>query len=120
VDDYASNLMVFNLMLEHLGYKSEAVHSGQEAINLIRTKNSPYAAILMDVQMPEMNGFECTQQIRALEKEKGFRSYIIGVTAHALAEVRERCLASGMDEFISKPVYPDILAQKLKPFLKSA
>jgi two-component system, sensor histidine kinase len=67
-----------------------------------------------------MDGFETTRRIRELEKAKGFRHYIIGVTAHALAGDRERCLEAGMNQYMSKPVQPDILAQKLAILAKAA
>jgi CheY-like chemotaxis protein len=68
----------------------------------------------MDVQMHGMDGLETTRHIREDESQGGPRHTIIGVTAHALAGDRERCLAAGMDDYISKPVLPDILAQKLR------
>ena len=67
----------------------------------------------MDVQMQDMDGYETTRRIRALEQKKGLHHYIIGVTAHALAGDREKCLEAGMDDYMSKPVNPDLLAQKL-------
>jgi PAS domain S-box-containing protein len=113
VEDYAANVLVATMMLENLGYSVDVASSGPEAIQKVRERTEPYAAILMDVQMQGMDGLEATGQIRALEKEKGFRHFIIGVTAHALAGDRDRCLQAGMDDYISKPVHPDVLAQRL-------
>ncbi len=112
VEDYAPNIMVLSLMLEELGYDTLAAASGVEAIHMVRDRDHPFHAILMDVQMHGMDGLETTGCIRELEDE-GLRNIIIGVTAHALAGDRERCLAAGMDDYISKPVLPDILALKL-------
>ncbi len=112
VEDYEPNIMVLNLMLEELGYESVAATSGREALNLIES-SPPFHAILMDVQMHGMDGLDTTRHIREGEKTGGTRHTIIGVTAHALAGDRERCLAAGMDDYISKPVLPGILAQKL-------
>lgn len=112
VEDYAPNIMVLSLMLEELGYDTVAASSGVEAIHLVRDRDQAFHAILMDVQMHGMDGLETTGCIRELEDEEG-RNTIIGVTAHALAGDRERCLAAGMDDYISKPVLPDILALKL-------
>ena len=112
VEDYEPNIMVLNLMLEELGYETVAATSGREALNLIET-SPPFHAILMDVQMHGMDGLDTTRHIREGEKAGDPRHTIIGVTAHALAGDRERCLAAGMDDYISKPVLPGILAQKL-------
>ena len=70
--------------------------------------------ILMDVSMPEMNGLEATAAIRKLEAELGGHVPIIGVTAHALKGDRERCLEAGMDDYLSKPISPKALLQKVE------
>jgi signal transduction histidine kinase len=118
VEDYAPNIMVLSLMLEELGYDTVSAASGTDAIDIIKATPGPHYAILMDVQMQGMDGLETTRWIRDLESAKaqtgrGYRNTIIGVTAHALAGDRERCLQAGMDDYISKPVLPDILALKL-------
>ncbi len=120
VDDYPPNVMVASLMLEHLGFDVDVAPDGADALDKVAMRTSPYTAILMDVQMPEMDGFETTRRVREIESEKGFRHYIIGVTAHALAGDRERCLEAGMDQYMSKPVHPDILAQKLTVLAQKA
>ena len=112
VEDYEPNIMVLNLMLEELGYETVSATSGLEALNLIES-SPPFHAILMDVQMHGMDGLDTTRHIRDGEQAGLPRHTIIGVTAHALAGDRERCLAAGMDDYISKPVLPGILAQKL-------
>jgi CheY-like chemotaxis protein len=114
VEDYPPNVMVATMMLENLGFSVVAVNCGEAALQKIRANSQPYLAILMDVQMHDMDGFETTRLIRLLEQEKGFRQPILGVTAHALAGDRERCLEAGMDDYMSKPIHPDILAQKLE------
>ena len=79
-----------------------------------KAKTGHYIAILMDVQMPGMNGFDATRLIREYEKRDGKpRVLIIGMTAHALGGDRERCLAVGMDDYISKPFSPAMLKSKL-------
>ncbi len=123
VEDYAPNVLVASMMLENLGFLVEDVSSGEAALELIQTRNRPYAAILMDVQMYDMDGLETTRRIRLLENDKKFRQPILGVTAHALAGDSERCLEAGMDDYMSKPIHPEILAQKLKKltsFMKSS
>ena len=113
VEDYPAGTLVGVMMLEHLGYAVETAACGQEAIEKVRASSKPFLAILMDVQMPDMDGFAATKCIRTLEQEKGFRNTIIAVTAQALAGDRERCLTQGMDDYISKPLRPAILAKML-------
>lgn len=119
VEDYPAGMLVGALMLEHLGYAVETAASGPEAILKVHRAAMPFMAIMMDIQMQGMNGFETTKIIRRLEKEKGMYNSIIAVTAHALAGDRERCLKAGMNDYISKPIHPDILAQKLAMLAKA-
>ena len=112
VEDYAANVMVATIFLEEFGYEVEVANNGLEAFNMIKEKQ--YIAALMDVQMHGMNGFESTQLIREYEKKNGSRKiHIIGMTAHALAGDRERCIAVGMDDYIAKPFNPNELKEKL-------
>ena len=105
VEDYAPNVMVASNYLEQFGYDNEVAVSGYDAIE--RVKENSYTAILMDVQMPGMNGLEATRIIRDYEKQQGNpRTPIIGITAHALAGDRERCISAGMDNYIAKPFNP--------------
>ena len=73
--------------------------------------------ILMDVSMPELNGYEATQAIRAAEATSGVRTPIIGVTAHALKGDSKKCIESGMDDYLPKPVSPDRLSAKIGAWL---
>ena len=115
-EDYAPNVMVAQMFLEYLGYQSDVANDGREAVTKIKQRD--YAAVLMDVQMHGMNGFDATKAIRAYEAQTGKPPVpIIGVTAHALAGDRERCLAVGMDDYLSKPFTPDELGKKLKHYL---
>ena len=120
VEDYSPNVMVITMMLEHLGYATEVASCGAEAIQKVQERQEPYLAILMDVQMRDMDGLETTRNIRLLEAEKGFHHFILGVTAHTLTGDRNRCLEAGMDEYMSKPVHPDFLAQKLRLLSEAA
>ena len=114
VEDYAANVMVVTMMLENLGYTADVANNGAEALRKIAGRTQPYRAILMDVQMQDMDGYETTRRLRVLEQEKGFHHFVIGVTAHALAGDREKCLAAGMDDYMSKPINLDVLDQKLR------
>ena len=113
VEDYAPNIMVASMMLEDMGFTVATAENGQQAIDAVTNAPVPFLAILMDVQMYDMDGLETTRRIRELEKTKGNHNTIIGVTAHALAGDRERCISAGMDDYVSKPIHPDILAAKL-------
>ena len=101
VDDGEINQIVATGMLERLGYTVEVANDGMEAVQAIR--RTAYAAIFMDVQMPNMDGYEATQRIRRIEGEIQ-HTPIIAMTAGAIAGDRERCLEAGMDDYISKPV----------------
>ncbi len=113
VEDYPAGMLVSTMIIEHLGYAVEGATSGLEAVEKVRAATKPFMAILMDVQMQGMDGFAATKIIRALEREKGWFHPIIAVTAHALAGDRQRCIDAGMNDYLSKPIHPDMLAQKL-------
>jgi two-component system, sensor histidine kinase and response regulator len=98
-------------VLERLGYRVDVAGSGHEA--LAATANGVYAAVLMDCQMPDLDGFETTTRIRARE-EHPRRTPIIAMTASALTGDRERCLAAGMDDYVSKPMDAATLASVLQ------
>ncbi|MFT3998034.1 MAG: ATP-binding protein, partial [Asticcacaulis sp.] len=112
VEDYEPNILVAQSFLDEFGYTVDVARTGLEGYELGRTGR--YAAILMDVQMPGMNGLEATRLLRQNEVQTGrARVSVIGMTAHALAGDRERCLDAGMDEYITKPFVPDMLEKML-------
>ena len=116
-EDNEINRMVVLGMLEHLGYAADIAHNGAEAFELVREQD--YVAVLMDCRMPIMDGYEATRAIR--EHELGARRIpIIALTASATVGDRERCLAAGMDDFLTKPVNAALLAETLERWLTPA
>jgi CheY-like chemotaxis protein len=97
-------------MLKHLGYRVDVAANGKEAVEAF--ERVPYAAVLMDCQMPEMNGYEASTAIRRLEAP-GHRVPIIAVTASAIMGEEDRCLAAGMDAYVTKPVTAQVLGEAL-------
>lgn len=98
--------------LEKMGHKIDVVENGREALEAYQN-DSHYDLILMDVQMPEMSGYESTEKIRELEKETGKHIPIIALTARAMKSDQEKCLASGMDDYLPKPVRTTELKEKI-------
>jgi len=104
VDDNAINQQVMQFALEELGYDPDTAVNGLEAVAAVQ--RCPYDLIFMDCEMPEMDGYAATAAIRRQEQEAGGERQlpIIALTAHALKGDRERCLAAGMDDYLSKPI----------------
>lgn len=102
-------------MLEKIGFQADVAANGLEVLEAL--EKQPYDLILMDVQMPELDGIETSRRIRALQT---YGPKIIAMTAHALDGDRERCVAAGMDDYISKPVRLEELRAKLIRFEKIA
>ena len=117
VEDNAINQKVAQRMLQDLGCRVDLAANGREAIELIETV--PYDLVFMDVQMPEMDGLEATAEIRLREEGHAKRLPIVAMTAHAFAEDRDRCLAAGMDRYVSKPVVRRDLSRVLVEFVPS-
>jgi signal transduction histidine kinase/DNA-binding response OmpR family regulator len=109
-EDNTINQKVTQRILERLGYRADLAANGMEVLESI--KRQSYDVILMDVQMPDMDGVEATQQIRSLLPIEE-QPWIIALTAHALSGDREQYLHSGMDDYISKPIRPQELADAL-------
>jgi PAS domain S-box-containing protein len=112
-EDNPTNQRVALHLLAKLGYKAHAVSNGREAIQALA--NGPYDLVLMDVQMPEMDGFEATGRIRAGEASmEKCNIPVIAMTAHAMKGDRDACIQAGMDDYVTKPVNPQGLAEAIR------
>ena len=115
-EDNTTNQQVALRILEKLGYRAEAVANGREAV--LALQEAPYDLVFMDVQMPVMDGFEATRAIRSGTTRLPKPGVpIIAMTAHAMKGDRERCLAEGMDDYVSKPIVPAELLAALEKWL---
>jgi two-component system, sensor histidine kinase and response regulator len=112
VEDHPLNQEVMKDLLGSLGYTFDLAGNGLEALRALEQKE--YSLILMDCQMPELDGYEASRRLRKLERDKGqSRIPVIAVTAHALSEEREKVLQAGMDDLLTKPIQLGTLAQTL-------
>ncbi len=116
VEDYEGNVVVLSYLLEELGMTYDVAGTGIDAVKLWNQNH--YDIILMDIQMPEMDGFTATKEIRVLEKQKNLgRTPIIGMTAHALVGDKDKCLEAGMDAYLPKPIVETDLKKEILNFL---
>jgi len=113
-EDNAVNQMVALRMLERLGYRADTAVNGQEVLEALQ--NRSYDIVLMDVQMPEMDGLEAARRIRS---SKSGQPYIIAMTAHAMKGDREVCMEAGMNDYVSKPVRMEELRAAIMRSLKN-
>jgi signal transduction histidine kinase/HPt (histidine-containing phosphotransfer) domain-containing protein len=117
-EDNPVNQKVAGLMLEKLGYAVDLVGTGREALSA--ASRQAYVAVFMDGQMPGMDGYEAATRIRALEVGGNRRTPIIALTASAMRGDREKCLAAGMDDYLTKPLSPEQLAATLARWVPGA
>jgi two-component system, sensor histidine kinase and response regulator len=106
-EDNQVNQRVAAAILQKLGHRVTLAVNGSEAIT--KWREGEFDLVLMDVQMPEVDGFDATRAIRRDERSRGTRTPIIAMTAHAMTGDRERCLEAGMDDYVSKPVRKEAL-----------
>lgn len=114
-EDNPVNMKLACRLLEKRGYSVTAVENGLEAVEAVQSGD--FQMVLMDIQMPEMDGFEATAVIRKWECDAGGRLPIIAMTAHAMAGYEQRCLDADMDGFVTKPIRPDYLFETVRKFL---
>lgn len=111
-EDNRINQIVARKILEKENFEVDIVETGKEAVEAVQTRN--YSFVFMDIQMPEMDGYEATRKIRELEKATGKHVPIIALTASAMEKDREKCLNVGMDEYVPKPIEKEELMRILK------
>ncbi|MHB0912610.1 MAG: response regulator [Armatimonadota bacterium] len=115
VEDNKVNRIVVCSILANAGYEYDVAHNGKEAVNAVSAKS--YGLIVMDCQMPEMDGFQATACIRRAEAESGEHVPIVALTASATEEDRKQCLANGMDDYLSKPISPQQLCEMVEKWI---
>ena len=123
VEDNVINQKLALRLLEKMGYRADVASNGKEGVEAVETNQ--YDLVLMDVQMPGMDGIQATKAIRAHEQEPATRNSqpathhipIIAMTANAMKGDRERCIEAGMDDYLSKPIRPQILQETIKKYL---
>lgn len=116
-EDNPANQKVVVCLLQKRGYAVELAQNGREALAVLeKTGMAGFDLVLMDLQMPQMNGFEATAAIREIEKGSGRHLPIIALTAHAMKGDMERCLSAGMDGYISKPIQKEELLETIGRF----
>ncbi len=108
-DDHAANRHLVTSVLERRGHDCTQVTNGRDAVDAYQSE--PFDVLLMDVQMPVLDGYQATAQIRRLEEHTRRHIPIVALTAHAMAGDREKCLAAGMDAYLAKPIRPPQLVQ---------
>ena len=118
VEDNAVNRTLAQRLLQKRGFSVAIAVDGKQSIAAV--ENAEFDVILMDIQMPEMDGFEATAEIRKRQKNGGRRTPIIALTAHALKEDRDRCLSAGMDAYVTKPIRPVELFTAIRSVLQES
>jgi CheY-like chemotaxis protein len=119
-EDNAVNQELAARILEKQGHRVAVAQNGREALAALEHSSGGFDLILMDVQMPELDGLEATAMIRDKEQSTGTHIPIVALTAHALKGDRERCLAAGMDAYLAKPIQPDRLRRVVEEMVSTS
>jgi CheY-like chemotaxis protein len=117
-EDNAVNQKLASRLLEKRGYTVVVTSNGREAVEALERES--FDLVMMDVQMPEVDGFEATALIRERENGTGTHLPIVAMTAHAMTGDRERCLAAGMDSYVSKPIQSKELFEAIEKLIVPA
>lgn len=112
IEDNRLNQRVLGALLKKQGHSTEFADSGQAGLDAL--ERGGFDAVLMDIEMPDMDGYETVRRLRRREAEQGGRHHVIALTAHAMSGVREQCLSAGMDDYLTKPVDPVLLTDALR------
>ena len=115
-EDNTVNQRLASRLLEKRGHRVTVASNGQEALNLL--ERTPYDLVLMDVQMPLLDGLEATKLIRQREKATGAHQPVVALTAHAVKGDEERCREAGMDGYLAKPIRPQELDAVLETYME--
>ena len=120
VEDNAVNRDLFSLQLRHFGLATQFATNGKEAVDLIDADPSAFSLILMDLQMPVMDGITATQLIRQLEDGTNRHNIIVALTANDSAGIQDVCMEAGMDDFVNKPSTLAKISSVLSKWLKDS
>ena len=120
VEDIATNRDLFSLQLLHFGLATQHARNGREALELVQADPHAFSIILMDLQMPVMDGITATQLIRQDETNTNRHIVIVALTANDTPGIQEQCLQAGMDDFVSKPVTLDKINHVLIKWLNDS
>ena len=116
-EDIEINREIVTSLLQHTGVSIDSAENGQEAVDMFKANPGRYDMIFMDIHMPEVDGYEATKMIRRLPLPEAGSIPIVAMTANVFREDIERCLASGMDDHVGKPIDISEIIIKMKRFL---
>lgn len=120
-EDNLANQLVMKKLLKKVGIEAEFAANGQEALEIYKNDTSRWDLILMDCEMPVMNGYKATAAIRQFEQETGVDHHlIIGLSAHAIDELKDKAIELGMDDYLTKPIDRDLLYTRLGEWLSNS
>jgi PAS domain S-box-containing protein len=117
VDDYALNRRLLQVMLGRMHHEAVTVETGAECVETL--ENDAFDIVILDVEMPGLDGFETARRIRARRGNSRTDPYIIALTAHASGDIRQRCLDAGMNDYLSKPITPGALSRAIETAMAS-